>query len=62
MGQEIDLDLYQRMLNSLRRALETLGIERRAKPVETLAEYLAGKYPPEEAGTADTADTVDAQP
>ena len=33
MGQEIDLDLYQRMLNSLRRALETLGIERRAKTV-----------------------------
>jgi hypothetical protein len=33
MGQEIDLDLYQRMLNSLRRALETLGIERRAKAV-----------------------------
>jgi hypothetical protein len=33
MGQEIDLDLYQRMLNSLRRALETLGVERRAKTV-----------------------------
>jgi hypothetical protein len=46
MGQEIDLDLYQRMLNSLRRALETLGIERRAKPVETLSEYLA-RIPPD---------------
>jgi hypothetical protein len=33
MGQEIDLDLYQRMLNTLRRALETLGVERRAKTV-----------------------------
>jgi hypothetical protein len=33
MGQEIDLDLYQRMLNSLRRALETLGIERKARDV-----------------------------
>jgi hypothetical protein len=33
MGQEIDLDLYQRMLNSLRRALETLGLERKARDV-----------------------------
>jgi hypothetical protein len=30
MGEEIDLDLYQRMTNSLRRTLETLGIDRRA--------------------------------
>src|SRR5260221_9871833 len=26
MGEEIDLDLYQRMLNTLRRALEALGL------------------------------------
>jgi hypothetical protein len=29
MGQEVDLDLYQRMLNSLRRAHEVLGLERK---------------------------------
>jgi hypothetical protein len=33
MGLEIDLDLYQRMLNSLRRALESLGLERRPRNV-----------------------------
>jgi hypothetical protein len=33
MGQEIDLDLYQRMTNSLRRTLETLGLERKARDV-----------------------------
>jgi hypothetical protein len=33
MGQEIDLDLYQRMLNSLRRALESLGLRRRPRNV-----------------------------
>jgi hypothetical protein len=33
MGQEVNLDLYQRMLNSLRRALETLGMERKCRDV-----------------------------
>jgi hypothetical protein len=33
MGEEIDLDLYQRMLNTLRRALEALGLERKARDV-----------------------------
>jgi hypothetical protein len=33
MGQEVDLDLYQRMLNSLRRALESLGLRRRPKDI-----------------------------
>jgi hypothetical protein len=33
MGQEIDLDLFQRMTNSLRRVLETLGLERKARDV-----------------------------
>jgi hypothetical protein len=31
MGQEVDLDLYQRMLNSLRRALETIDIKRQPR-------------------------------
>jgi hypothetical protein len=33
MGQEIDLDLYQRITNSLRRALESLGLQRRPKDI-----------------------------
>jgi hypothetical protein len=33
MGQEIDLDLYQRMTNSLRRVLESLGLQRRPRNV-----------------------------
>ena len=37
------LDLYQRVSNSMRRMLETVGLERRAKPVETLQEYLRKK-------------------
>jgi uncharacterized protein YdbL (DUF1318 family) len=35
-----DLDAYQRVANSLRRLLEAVGLQRRAKTVETLSEYL----------------------
>jgi hypothetical protein len=36
-----DLDLYQRTANSLRRLLEAVGLQRRAREVEpTLSEYL----------------------
>jgi hypothetical protein len=37
------LDLYQRAAGNLRRLLEAVGIERRAKPVQSLQEYLASK-------------------
>ena len=37
------LDLYQRMSGALRRLYEAIGLQRRAKPIETLAEYLASK-------------------
>ena len=37
------LDLYQRVSNSMRRMLETVGLQRRAKPVESLQEYLRKK-------------------
>src|ERR1700720_1644609 len=33
MGEEVDLDLFQRMTNSLRRTLETLGLERKCRDV-----------------------------
>lgn len=39
------LDLYQRMTNTLRRLLETLGIQRRPKDITpTLHSYLEGAY------------------
>jgi hypothetical protein len=38
-----DLDLYQRASGNLRRLLETIGLERRAKPVMSLKDYLTGK-------------------
>jgi hypothetical protein len=44
-GQTIPLNEYLSAVNVQRRVLATLGLERRAKPVETLAEYLARTYP-----------------
>jgi hypothetical protein len=34
------LDLYQRTAGNLRRLLEAIGLQRRAKPVPTLEQYL----------------------
>ena len=55
-GAEVNLDAYGRASSHLRRLFETLGIERKARPV--LQEYLARKYPPEEADAADTVEAV----
>jgi hypothetical protein len=51
----VDMDLYGRLAGHLRRILETLGIERRAKPAEalTLKQYLELKAA-EDAGEAST--------
>lgn len=38
------LETYQRCVNTLRRTLQTLGLERRAKEVPDLAAYLAQRY------------------
>jgi hypothetical protein len=38
-----ELILYQTCTNSLRRLLESIGLQRRAKPVESLAQYLEAK-------------------
>ena len=35
------IDLYQRTANSLRRMLESIGLQRRARMVPTLAEHIA---------------------
>ena len=40
-----DLDAYQRCANSLRRLLEAVGLQRRAKTVPSLQEYLASLPP-----------------
>ena len=42
-AQPAQLQLYQTTANSLRRLLESIGLQRRARPVETLEEYLASK-------------------
>ena len=43
-ASRIDLDAYQRASNSLRRLLQTLGLNRRQRDcTPTLAEYLAAK-------------------
>lgn len=39
-----DIHLFQRLCNTQRRVLEVLGWQRTAKPVESLATYLEGKY------------------
>jgi hypothetical protein len=44
-----DLDLYQRTAGNLRRLLEAIGLQRRAKPVPSLQEYLAS-LPPSKSG------------
>lgn len=42
VGESIDLDAYGRAANTVRRLLETLGIERKAKTVEvTLADIMS---------------------
>jgi hypothetical protein len=38
-----DLDNYQRIVSCLRRVFETLGLQRRAKAVPTIEEYIATK-------------------
>lgn len=45
-GEFVDLDAYARVTGHLRRVLETLGIERKARDVTpSLSEYLAGRRP-----------------
>lgn len=41
LGQEVDLDVFTRSASHLRRILETLGIERRARDVTPTLEQIA---------------------
>jgi hypothetical protein len=40
-GENVDLDAFTRAASHLRRILETIGLERRPREVQTLGEYLA---------------------
>ena len=42
-GSDDDLDLYQRTAGNLRRLLESVGLERRPRDIETLEHYLANR-------------------
>jgi hypothetical protein len=46
VGEDVDLAAYVAAAGGLRRILETLGITRQAKPVESLEQYLARPWPP----------------
>jgi hypothetical protein len=48
LGEPVDLDLFQRTSNSLRRLLETIGLKRQPKPVESFDTYMARNYPQSE--------------
>ena len=57
-----DLDLYQRTAGNLRRLLESVGLERRAREVPTLASYLAAQAaekPPDASKKAAALDVAD---
>src|SRR5262249_13606947 len=53
-----DLDLYVRASGNLRRILQTIGLERRAKPVPTMQEFLRS-LPPQEDARVDEAELAD---
>jgi hypothetical protein len=52
LGESVDLDVFGRSASHLRRILESIGIERRAKPVKTwdqaIAEIVAARSAPQE--------------
>jgi hypothetical protein len=51
------LETYQRTTNTLRRTLESLGLQRRSKDVTpTLQEYLAARYEHEDADADEAAE------
>ena len=47
-----DLECYQRGANTLKRLLQAVGLQRRAKPVASLQDYLREKYGPIRAAEA----------
>ena len=45
LGQVIDLSQHAQAVSAMVRVASRLGLQRRARPVETLADYLAREYP-----------------
>jgi len=43
-GSDNDLDLYQRTAGNLRRLLESIGLDRRPREVQTLEQYVGANY------------------
>ena len=43
-GKGCDLDVYNRLAGNLRRIFETIGLERKAKPIQDFHAYLANKH------------------
>ena len=43
VGTREQVETYQRLTNTLRRCLETLGLPRRPRPVPSLSDYLEGR-------------------
>ena len=53
-GELVDLDMFARATSHLRRVLETLGLERRSRDIQTLEQYVAQNY-----GDRDDGDRVE---
>ena len=52
-GDDVDIEIYGRIASHLRRILETLGVERKAKPVNDGSQVLVDYFspsPPKEGG------------
>jgi hypothetical protein len=43
-GELVDLDMFARATSHLRRVLETIGLERRPRDLQTLEQYVAQNY------------------
>jgi hypothetical protein len=57
-AEPAELDLYQKIANTLRRHLSTLGLQRRAKPTPSMREFLAS-LPHEEPQRTDEVELAD---
>jgi hypothetical protein len=53
-GDDVDIEIYGRIASHLRRILETLGVERKARPVNDGSQALADYFsrPPPNEGAA----------
>lgn len=57
-----DLDLYQRVASSQRRLLESIGLQRRARDVQTLEQYVAERYAADDVAPEEPSESPEANP